>query len=100
MDLDVVQPDGSRFTLFIDLGNSYVSIKSASDLIGNWKAGEGRATIAGGDAENLVITTETGTQGLANIHNGIIYVSSWNISGKLTGDLQSIQWSNGFIWQR
>ncbi|UOA09528.1 glycosyltransferase family 39 protein [Methylobacter sp. S3L5C] len=100
VDLDVAQPDGSRFTLFINLSKMYVQIKSASDLVDNWKAGEGQANIAGSDTESLVLTTETGSQALAKLQNGIVYVPSWNISGKLTDDLQNIQWSNGFLWRR
>ena len=100
VDLDVAQPDGSQFTLFINRSEMYSPIKSVSDLVGNWNAGEGQATITGSESKGLKLTTETGSQGLAELRDGLLYVSSWNVSGKLSDDLQNIQWSNGFIWQK
>ena len=88
-------------TSFVYLSIGYTSIKSGSELVGNWKVGVRRqATIVSNNSEGLVLTTETGLQGLAKLQDGIIYVPSWNVSGKLTYDQQNIQWSNGFIWHR
>ena len=99
-DLGIVQPDGSRFTLFIDRTQKYVSIKSASDLVGSWKVGGGLANIAVSDVGALTVTTETGVQGFATIQDGVVYVPGWDVSGRVTSDFKYIHWSNGSVWNR
>lgn len=98
-DLDVVQPDDSRFTLFVNLAKNYVPIASVNQLLGPWKAGAGIANISGSDVI-LELTTETGAKGTAQIQAGALNVPTWGVTGRLTADLQNIHWNNGFVWTR
>lgn len=98
-DIGIVQPDGSRFTLFINRSKNYAPIKSTSELVGNWKAGVGMASILS-NSKGLIITTETGSQELAKIEEGVLSLPNWKILGRLTLDGQYIHWSNGFVWKR
>jgi hypothetical protein len=100
VDLGIEQPDGSRFTLFIDLSKKITPISSEDEIIGNWKAGDGIAKIAPNGEDTLVLTDERGGQGYAKIQNGIIVSSDWRVTGKLTEDHQYIRWSNGFFWKK
>lgn len=99
-ELDTEQPDGSRFTLFVKRQPSYLSVISVSELIGHWRVGGGVADIAASDGRGLAITTETGLKGFAVIKDGVVYVDEWKVSGRITSDLKSVHWSNGFIWNK
>jgi hypothetical protein len=79
---------------------SYSSITSATDLVGDWKAGEGTAKISSNSDGTLQVTDERGSQVSASIQDGSISVPGWDVSGKITEDLQYIHWSNGFKWFR
>lgn len=56
--------------------------------------------MATNSAGALTLTTESGSQGVAKIIDGIISVPSWNVSGRLSENGLYIQWSNGFTWER
>lgn len=99
-DLDIEQPDGSRFTLFFKRSPSYMFVRSGSALVGSWRVEGGLANIVASDAETLAITTETGLVGYAVIRDGSIYAPEWKVSGKITSDVKSIYWSNGSIWHK
>lgn len=99
-DMNIEQPDGSRFTLFVKRSPRYVSLQAVSAVVGSWKVMGGLASIAAIDGGGLAITTETGLKGSATIRNGAVYVDEWKISGKITSDLNSIHWSNGSIWNK
>ena len=71
----------------------------ASDVLGDWVAGDGVGRIAGSSAA-LSLTTETGLGGTGAIHADRIDVPGWGVSGRLTADHRRIVWSNGFIWHR
>lgn len=100
VDLNTVQPDGSRFTLYVNRTNKFLPIVSASHMAGNWKAGEGLASLVSNKSGGLKLTTETGAQEVAIIQNGKVVVPNWNLSGILSEDSQRIRWSNGFVWNR
>lgn len=100
VDLSIEQPDGSRFTLFIPSSENYFFIKSSSDLVGDWSAGEGKANIAPGDDNRLILSDEKGERTMGEIQNGEISVPEWKVVGRLTEDLKKIYWSNGFKWRK
>ena len=59
-----------------------------------------RASIVAHGGNGLLITTETGLVGMASVIDGVVVVSAWKVSGKMTPDFKSIHWSNGVIWNK
>lgn len=82
------------------LAEKFASQISASDIAGTWAAGTGVAKISTADGAGLVVTTETGLEGVGTIGVDRIDVASWHVYGRLTTDHKHIRWSNGFIWNR
>ena len=99
-DLDIEQPDGSRFILFQSKSFLLTSIHSSADVVGDWKVNGGVAKIAAGKVNSILIKTETGSEGFGVLQDGSIYVKDWGVSGKLTADAELIRWSNGSVWRR
>lgn len=100
LDLNIEQPDGSKFYIFVKKDQSYHSIASVSTVEGKWKVGDALATILVDSMGVLTVVTESGVKGSALIIEGDIYVPKWNISGRLTEDMKTIHWSNGSVWIR
>lgn len=98
--LDVLQPDGSRFVLFKNKAFYVAQIDAPWRLVGNWKVGEGIARIDVGQDGAISVRTEAGAKGTANLRDGRVHIDEWGVSGGLTADDASIRWSNGSIWRR
>lgn len=98
--LDVLQPDGSRFVLFKNKASYATQIDAPSRLVGNWKVGEGIARIDVGQDGSISVRTEAGEKGTAILRDGRVHIEEWSVSGGLTADYGSIRWSNGSVWRR
>jgi len=79
---------------------NYASSIQLSDLVGDWKAGDGVGKIAGSEPSNLTVITEKGYSGVGVINKDKIEVAIFNVTGRLTADKKKIVWSNGFEWYR
>lgn len=98
--LNVVQPDGSRFVLFKNKASYPTQIDAPARLVGNWKVGEGIARIDVAQDGSISVRTEAGTKGTAILRDGRVHIEEWGVSGGLTADYGSIRWSNGSVWRR
>lgn len=99
-DLDVRQPDGSRFILFKSKAFFSLPIDTPTRLVGDWKVGGGIARIDAAEDGALRVRTETGVEGIAVVREGRVHVDRWGVTGVLTADLSAIRWNNGSTWQR
>ena len=98
--LDVLQPDGSRFVLFRNKASLSVPIDVPLRLVGDWKVGNGVARIDSGPNDALSVRTEAGAESTALLKDGAVYIAEWGVSGSLTADFSTIRWSNGSVWRR
>jgi hypothetical protein len=71
-----------------------------SDLVGEWSSNSNKVRIEHQSAGSIYLLNEHGSTTVALVKDSKLIVKEWNLTGELSFDRNSIQWSNGTKWTR
>lgn len=96
----VVSPPASVPTAAPTATIKFVSTIQAEDLMGNWAAGTGQATIEKLPDGSLKLVNDKKDVSSGKINGGILDCKEWSVTGQLSLDKKSLVWSNSSAWNR
>lgn len=78
----------------------FSSTIQAEDLIGNWVAGSGQATVDKLPDGSLKLINDKKDVASGKIDGGVLDCKEWSVTSQLSLDKKSLVWSNGSTWHR
>lgn len=80
--------------------NSPKQLEPLQNLQGRWFHGTAQTSISSNSLSSYTFCNEDGNCGFGSIVNYTISVPVWGVTGILSHDGRSIEWSNGTRWER